>query len=158
MGKPCGNPGKLVITRKRWSWGETKARDALIQSIAGLEWVMAYYYEGVASWSWFFNLSLRSIFVWHYRIPQCRTLVKWSWEVVKGQIWTWKTFRPVLNSSWEFCPVQVPFSSRSTCCFDDFCLNPRFFTFPNWIRKRFEWKKHSGNRRENSFYWWRFVG
>ena len=35
---------------------ETKARDALIQKYCeGLEWVMAYYYEGVASWSWFFN-------------------------------------------------------------------------------------------------------
>lgn len=35
---------------------ETVARDALIQKYCeGLEWVMAYYYEGVASWSWFFN-------------------------------------------------------------------------------------------------------
>ena len=35
---------------------ETKSRDALIQKYCeGLEWVMAYYYEGVASWSWFFN-------------------------------------------------------------------------------------------------------
>lgn len=35
---------------------ETSERDALIQKYCeGLEWVMAYYYEGVASWSWFFN-------------------------------------------------------------------------------------------------------
>ena len=35
---------------------ETYQRDALIQKYCeGLEWVMAYYYEGVASWSWFFN-------------------------------------------------------------------------------------------------------
>lgn len=35
---------------------ETVERDALIQKYCeGLEWVMAYYYEGVASWSWFFN-------------------------------------------------------------------------------------------------------
>ena len=35
---------------------ETLTRDALMQKYCeGLEWVMAYYYEGVASWSWFFN-------------------------------------------------------------------------------------------------------
>jgi 5'-3' exoribonuclease 1 len=35
---------------------ETKSREALLQKYCeGLEWVMAYYYEGVASWSWFFN-------------------------------------------------------------------------------------------------------
>jgi 5'-3' exoribonuclease 1 len=35
---------------------ETAERDSLIQKYCeGLEWVMAYYYEGVASWSWFFN-------------------------------------------------------------------------------------------------------
>lgn len=34
---------------------DATARDALMQKYCeGLEWVMAYYYEGVASWGWFF--------------------------------------------------------------------------------------------------------
>ncbi|KAF5326675.1 hypothetical protein D9619_004005 [Psilocybe cf. subviscida] len=97
-----------------FSYDDPKAMGDLIHTyVEGLQWVMHYYYSGVASWSWFYN--------YHYapRISDLRGIDKMSFDFELG-----KPFRPYEQlmgvlpvASMEHIPVayrDLMYDSNST--------------------------------------------